>query len=151
MRRRFDNDDLSFDYDISSIAGFQQQFIKSTTTSQSITILKKQSESVNALWIKVYKEERTVQNVALEALLPFSTICLCEAGFSARYIINSDLRSWLQQQNFLWWSLSSTRQRYEMFQNSQRAYIHYNTPISVISLCLSSNMCARKLYCITKN
>jgi hypothetical protein len=32
---------LRYDYDISSIAGFQQQFIKSTTASQNITFFKK--------------------------------------------------------------------------------------------------------------
>jgi len=47
---------------------------------------------MNAFWIKVYKGERTVQSVALEVLLPFSTICLCEAGLSALHIINTDLR-----------------------------------------------------------
>jgi hypothetical protein len=111
----------------------------------------KQSESVNAFLIKVYKEERTVQNVVLEALLPFSKICLCEAGVSALHITNNHLWSWLQQQNFLWRGLSNTWQQFEMFQNSQTAYLHHNTPISVIILCLSSNTCTRKTIFIIKN
>jgi len=69
---------------------------------------------VNAFWIKVYKEERTVQNAALEAFLQYACV---KQGF---HIVNTDLRRRMQQQNFLWWNHSNTRHPLKCFKTRQQ-------------------------------
>ena len=41
---------------------------------------------LNEIWVRIGMEFPTVSEMALNILLPFGTMCLCEVGFSAQTI-----------------------------------------------------------------
>jgi hypothetical protein len=54
--------------------------------------LKHSSKDMASLWFSLQQEYSTITKKATEALLPFSTSYLCEAGFSAMKTMKSKSR-----------------------------------------------------------
>ncbi|XP_042234779.1 zinc finger BED domain-containing protein 5-like [Homarus americanus] len=58
--------------------------------------LKQLSTDMTSFWLSIREEYPIITKKAIEALLPFSTLYLCEAGFSAMNTMKSKNRSQLQ-------------------------------------------------------
>jgi hypothetical protein len=80
---------------------------------------------VPEFWQKMKVHYKQLSNMALTELLPFASIYLCEASFSAMTVLKTKLRNRMSPENDLIVALSSVKPRFENLISSKQAKISH--------------------------
>ena len=97
----------------STLSALEEDQLLEIANDGGLKSLFETTSDLHTFWVKVKEGYPEIATKALKSLLPFSTFCLCEAGFSAVTATKARLQSRLDLSNTLRVSLSPITPRWD--------------------------------------